>query len=99
MAEAVLDASALPALLNAEPGAPLVAAALPGAPISAVDFSEVASKLAEAGLSKEAIRDALEDLPTDIVSFETEQAYEVGLLRPSTKGIGLSLGVRVTVIR
>jgi PIN domain nuclease of toxin-antitoxin system len=94
VAEAVLDASALLALLNAEPGAKLVAAALPGATISAVNFSEVASKLADAGLSREAVRDALDDLPVDVVSFETEQAYDMGLLRPSTREAGLSLGDR-----
>jgi PIN domain nuclease of toxin-antitoxin system len=92
--EVVLDASALLALLNREPGAELVAAALPGAAVSAVNLSEVVVKLAEAGMPEKAIREALQGLPLDVVPFDEEQAYEAGLLRPLTKGVGLSLGDR-----
>ena len=45
----VLDASALLALLLAEPGAARVAALLPDATVSAVNLSEVVAKLAEHG--------------------------------------------------
>ena len=94
MADVVLDASALLALLNAETGAESVAAALPDAAVSAVNLSEVAAKLAEAGMPEKAIRDALHTLPLVITPFDREQAYEAGLLRPSTRGMGLSLGDR-----
>jgi PIN domain nuclease of toxin-antitoxin system len=101
VAEVVLDASALLALLNSEPGADLVAAALSGATISAVNLSEVVAKLAEAEMAEEAIREAVQGLPMEVVSFDREQAYEAGLLRPSaeglrplTRGAGLSLGDR-----
>ena len=94
MAEVVLDASALLAMLNGEPGSELVAAALPQAAISAINLSEVVAKLAEAGMPEGAIRDALQGLHFDIVSFDREYAYEAGLLRPSTRGVGLSLGDR-----
>ena len=90
----VLDASALLALLNGEDGAEAVAAVLPEAAVSAVNISEVVAKLAEAGMPRKAIRDALQGLPLDVVPFDQEQAYEAGLLRPSTRGIGLSLGDR-----
>ena len=94
MAEVVLDASALLALLNAEPGAELVAEALPGAAISAVNLSEVVAKLSDAGMPERAIRQALQPLGLDIVPFDEEQAYEAGLLRIPTKDAGLSLGDR-----
>ena len=94
MAEVVLDASALLALLNAEPGAEHVAEVLPQAAISAVNLSEVVAKLADAGMPDQAIRDALQGLPLDVVPFDTEQAYQAGLLRPATRSVGLSLGDR-----
>ena len=94
MAEVVLDASALLALLNGEPGADLVAAALPQAAISALNLSEVVAKLAEAEMPEAAIREALQGLQLDVVPFDAEQAYEAGLLRAATKSAGLSLGAR-----
>jgi len=94
VADVVLDASALLALLNAESGAESVAAVLPDAVVSAVNLSEVVAKLAEAGMPEKAIRDALLALPLTVVPFDREQAYEAGLLRPSTRGMGLSLGDR-----
>ncbi len=94
MVEVVLDASALMALLNAEPGAEFVAAALPDAAISALNLSEVVAKLSDAGMPDAAIRDALQGLSLDIVSFDIEQAYEAGLLHSATRGAGLSLGDR-----
>ena len=97
MAEVALDASALLALLNNEAGATLVAEALPGAATSAVNLSEVVGKLAEAGMPESANRDALTELALDIVSFDLEDAYEAGMLRPSTKDVALSLGDRACV--
>ena len=94
MAETVLDASALLALLNSEPGASLVASALPSGVMSTVNLSEVVAKLGDAGLPEQAVVAALEPLPFDVVPFSTEQAYDAGLLRPSTKQAGLSMGDR-----
>jgi len=94
VAEVVLDASALLALLNAEPGAEVVADALPGAAISALNLSEVVAKLSEGGRPERAIRHALQPLGLDIVPFDEAQAYDAGLLRVATKGTGLSLGDR-----
>ncbi len=54
MSSAVLDASALLALLNDEQGGALVAAALDrGAAIGAVNLSEVVAKLAESGMPEQ----------------------------------------------
>jgi ribonuclease VapC len=92
--EAVIDASALLALLNDEPGADVVAEALPQGVISAVNLSEVVAKLCDAGMPEKAIHQALQPLGIEIVPFDEEQAYQAGLLRTSTQDFGISLGDR-----
>lgn len=94
MPECVIDASALLALLNAEPGADVVIEALPGGVISAVNLSEVIAKLCSAGLPKEAVDKVLGPLDLQVEPFDEQQAYEAGLLRPATVNAGLSLGDR-----
>jgi ribonuclease VapC len=90
----VLDASAVLALLQGEAGAGRVAAALEAAAISAVNLSEVAAKLAEAGVPEGAARDALDALGMEVVVFEAELAWAAGRLRTLTRAAGLSLGDR-----
>jgi ribonuclease VapC len=94
MPEVVIDASALLALLNAEPGADIVAEALPGGVISAVNLSEVVAKLCDAGMPENAIHQALQPLGIEIVPFDEEQSSQTGLLRTSTQDMGISLGDR-----
>ncbi len=94
MSEAVLDASALLALLNQEPGHEEVARTIPDAAISAVNLSEVAAKLADSGMPEESIREALEGLAIDVHDFGREPAYRTAMLRPPTKHKGLSLADR-----
>lgn len=94
MPETVIDASALLALLNAEPGADIVTEALPGGVISAVNLSEVIAKLCDAGMPEKAIRQALQPLGLEVVPFDEEQSYQAGLLRTSTQDMGISLGDR-----
>lgn len=95
MTDIVVDASALLAMLNAEKGADVVAKAMPGAAISAVNLSEVVAKLSEAGMPESAIRHALQPLGVEVVTFDEDQAYHAGLLRVPTRGVGLSLGDRI----
>ena len=94
MSSKVLDASALLALLNSEPGSEVVAAMLPEAIMSSVNFSEVVAKLADEGRPELEIRSYLDALGLLIVEFDTELAYRAGLLRPLTRATGLSLGDR-----
>ncbi|NQT74525.1 MAG: type II toxin-antitoxin system VapC family toxin [Chloroflexi bacterium] len=94
MANVVLDASALLALLNSEPGADVVAESIPEAAINAVNLSEVVGKLCTAGMPEKAIRQALHGLDLEVIAFEEEQSYSVGLLRVVTDNVGLSLGDR-----
>lgn len=90
----VLDASALLALLQNEPGADAVAAVLPSGVMSAVNLSEVVGKLVDHGMPADAIRNALDGLPIDVHAFDHAAAYEAGELRRSTRGAGISLGDR-----
>ena len=94
MPRVVLDASALLALLNSEPGSRIVEESLSSAAVSAVNLSEVVSKLSERGMPEAEVRTALEGLGLDVRPFDTAMAYSAGTLRPATRGLGLSLGDR-----
>jgi ribonuclease VapC len=90
----VLDASAVLALMDGEPGQDAVAAVLPGALVSSVNLAEVVSKLAERGMpASDAYADALA-LGLDVVPFDGELALDAAALRPLTRAAGLSLGDR-----
>jgi ribonuclease VapC len=91
----VLDASALMALFQGESGSDKVAQAVKdGAAISTVNLSQIASKLNELHTPQTLIQDAINGLELTIVDFNAEFAYKVGLLRPLTRHLGLSLGDR-----
>ncbi len=93
----VVDASAVLALLNSEPGAEAVERALSsGAIISAVNLSEVVGKLVDVGLSPGEVRQVVGGIGLEVKEFETAQAYESGLLRSRavSRDISLSLGDR-----
>ena len=90
-----LDSSALLALLNGEPGADRVAQAVAGRSVmSAVNYSEVVSKLDDAGMPEDAIQEALDGLELDVVAFDRVFGHRAGLLRTVTRKAGLSLGDR-----
>jgi ribonuclease VapC len=90
----VLDASALLALLQNEPGAERVAELLSDGAVSAVNLSEVVAKLADHGMPATDIREALDGLPLDVHAFDREAAFAAGELRRITRAAGLSLGDR-----
>lgn len=95
MTQYVLDASALLALFQGEPGSEKVAQAIKeGAAISAVNLAEVVSKLHDKGIPETIIKDVIDILPLTVIDFTTTLAYKVGVLRPLTKQVGLSLGDR-----
>lgn len=89
-----MDASALLALLDGEPGQEAVASLIPEAVIGSVNLAEVVGKLAERGMPEAEIRQALEGLALEVYPFDQEQAYTTGMLRPSTREYGVSLGDR-----
>jgi len=90
----VLDASALLAALNAEPGAETVVAVLADAIISAVNYAEVVSKLVERGVSGEVVREAVTNTNVKVIDFDVGLAERTGTLRVQTRHLGLSLGDR-----
>lgn len=94
MSDAVLDSSAVLALLLGEPGAERVTQTLPGALISTVNVAEIVTKLCERGMPQDQARLAIEAIGVEIVAFTTDQACLTGELRKTTRSIGLSLGDR-----
>jgi ribonuclease VapC len=94
MSKAVLDASALLALLNAEKGARIVQDLLPEAVISTVNLAEVVTRLSAVGMPDSTIRETLSLLGLEIVDFTEDQAFLAGYLAARTHHIGLSLGDR-----
>jgi len=98
--EAVLDASALLALINEERGARVVNNAIAnGAAISVVNWIEVLSKLAEEGENPEAVSVEITaanpvETAIKIEPVTAEDAIEAARLRPLTKDKGLSLADR-----
>ncbi len=90
----VLDASAVLAYLHREAGHERIEPLMEEGVISAVNLSEVASKLAERGAREDSIRDILGELGLSAVPFDETLAYRAASLRRSTQALGLSLGDR-----
>ncbi len=91
----VLDASAILALLGNEAGFEIVAAAInQGAVVCAVNFSEVVSKLNEAGIPEKEIVAIIQSLGIETIEFDEELAVKAGMLRGTTRKAGLSFGDR-----
>ncbi|AEJ02256.1 PilT protein domain protein [Nitrosomonas sp. Is79A3] len=91
---AILDASALLAFLQNEPGSDQVEAALPEAVISSVNWAEVVQKSIAAGVNVDGLREDLEALGLRIVPFTAEEAEVAAQLWQQTRQVGLSLGDR-----
>lgn len=95
MSRAVLDASALLALLNQERGAEkLTPELLSGAAASTVNLAEVHSKLVARGLASDDAWEATMTPVREAVPFTTEHARLAGDLIAKTRRVGLSLGDR-----
>ncbi|HQR38462.1 MAG TPA: type II toxin-antitoxin system VapC family toxin [Blastocatellia bacterium] len=94
MGEVVLDASAVLALLNQEPGGDRVETYLGEGVLSAVNAAEVLSKLVDGGLTTPEAKESLLLLGLRIVDFDSYDAEIVASLRTRTKPKGLSLGDR-----
>ena len=94
MSKYVLDASALLALLNNEPGSQRVRDILPESVIGAVNVCETVGKLASGGMSVDDARTSIGLISPEIIPFDTELAYKAGALIVYTKKLELSLGDR-----
>jgi PIN domain nuclease of toxin-antitoxin system len=95
MTKNILDASAVLAVLNGEPGAAVVLPLLAESALTAVNLAEVVTKLLEAGMTETAAMAAVRGLGiAEIVPFNDVLAWEAARLRLPTKSLGLSLGDR-----
>ena len=95
MSSVVLDASALLAVLNREPGADkLTPQLLNMATSSTVNLAEVQSKLVNRGLSPQEAWEATISPIREATPFSSEHAMTAGSLIAETRALGLSLGDR-----
>jgi ribonuclease VapC len=94
VAEVVLDASALLAFLQREPGLDRVRQALPDAVIGSVNLAEVVTKLVQWGAPAERVAERLGDLDLEVHAFDRNLAFAAGALHAETRRLGLSLGDR-----
>ncbi len=97
MSKAVLDASAVLALLQGEAGADVVEQALPaGCAISVVNLAEILSKLAADGGDAAGALGRIEELDDVLViePLEREDVLAMARMRPLTRDVGLSLADR-----
>jgi PIN domain nuclease of toxin-antitoxin system len=94
VSSAVLDASAVLAVLLHETGADRVIADTGEAHLGTVNLGEVLSRLSESTDQADAPLDALMRLQLTLHPFDEHHAALVGQLRPPTKPLGLSFGDR-----
>lgn len=94
MADAVLDASALLAYLQGEPGGHVVEALMASSLVCAVNIAEVVGKLIDAGAQPADASEIVESLPVSIVALDAGRCIRVGTLKQLTRFKGISLGDR-----
>jgi PIN domain nuclease of toxin-antitoxin system len=90
----VLDASALLACLQDEPGDEAVEGMLAESVMSSVNWAEVVQKSVAAGVVVDGMREDLAALGLTIAPFSPEDAEMAGQLWLQTRQTGLSLGDR-----
>lgn len=93
----LLDASAVLAFLQGEPGEALVKQALQTdhCLISAANQAEVIAKALDRGLDSETIQSILANLNYVVIDLTADDGAQAGWLREKTRAIGLSLGDRL----
>lgn len=94
MTRAVMDASALLAFLQSEPGSADAEAVLADAAISAVNWSEVVQKALAAEVETSGMKTDIQALGLTIEAFTAEHVEFAAQLWPATKKYGLSLADR-----
>lgn len=94
--KAALDASALLAWIDDEPGADVVLAVLSAGStvMSALNWAEVLAKLVDRGVSDEEQHRIRGSLDIEIRPFDEQAAAASAALRQATRRLGLSIGDR-----
>jgi len=90
----VLDASAVLALVQDEPGAEAVSAALPGATLGTANLAEVVGKLVDANVDAYQVPSLLTAAGVTIEPLFVKDAVLAGAMRALPGGAALSLGDR-----
>jgi len=94
----ILDASALLALLNSEPGAETIEKILPTSVMSTVNVAEVIAELDKRlDVTPDESKEMVHTIVDQIVPLDFNQAVEIGRLRKYTKDFGLSLSDRACI--
>jgi PIN domain nuclease of toxin-antitoxin system len=96
--DAVLDTSAVLAVLKEEQGAARVRARMESAAISVVNLAEIATKLTEWEVPPPLVIRSIEQLQLRVLAFDRDLAIEAGLLNRCTKGRDISLGDRACLV-
>jgi ribonuclease VapC len=91
----VLDASAVLAMLQDEPGADVVAGVLTRGCIASVNATEVLTRLIDRGAPAAIALATFEMLRLDVIAVDRDIAVAAATLRAPTRANGLSLGDRV----
>ena len=93
----ILDASAVIAFLQREPGHETVEQALQSdrCVVSAANQSEIISKALDRGVTPDAIVSILAELSYAVLDLKVEDGVQAGLMRLPTRAAGLSLGDRL----
>ncbi len=95
--QVVLDASAVLAYLQGEPGSAAVEQALQtqNCVVTAANQAEIIVKALDRGVGTDAIQAILAELPYAVVDVQAADGVLAGLMRPATRAWGLSLGDRL----
>jgi ribonuclease VapC len=94
---AVLDSSAVLAVIWNEPGSDMVLDHVDGAVISAVNYAEVLTKISDRGVDGKRASALLASLAIETIVFDKAQAETSGQIRSQTRHLGLSLGDRACI--
>jgi ribonuclease VapC len=95
VSKAVLDASALLAMLQGEPGAEAGEGVVPDAVMATINLAEVLQKLVDSGAPEHEAFAAVAGLGIGFVDVDVDLARGSARLRDSTRKAGMSLGDRV----
>ena len=93
----VLDASAVLAFLQGEPGNEVVRLALQNEQcvVTAANEAEIISKALDKGISAEVVEGILRELGYEVIGVSPADGNLAGNIRTETRDIGLSLGDRI----
>jgi PIN domain nuclease of toxin-antitoxin system len=94
MIEVVLDASAVLADLQNEPGGEAMRIAAPRAVVSAVNFAEVITKLIERGMPGKDAQRLAETAAYQVIAADQARSTLAALMHEKTRRTGVSLGDR-----